>query len=164
MYGAQAVIRDFNPTSDTCSVELVGIGVIDTWLDGISIEVGINRHFLAAGVSCTVIMPDPNRLCEATITALDLSPAVATTQYNPPPAGSLRIQSIRVPVTTNGAGAGSVAVTWPTPFSVSPTVSAYADSGSPLSISAVTATGCTISVSGAGANTTVYISATATGG
>lgn len=164
MYAAAAIIRNYDPATDTCSVQLSGIGVIDAWLDGISIEVGIDRHFLAAGVPCTLVMPDANRLCEATVTALDLSPTAAVTQYSPPSAGNLRTQSVRAPVATDGAGSGSTSPTWPVPFSVTPTVSAYADSGYPVTISAVTTGGCTLSVTGAAANTTLYVSVSATGG
>jgi hypothetical protein len=163
MYSASATIRDYDPTTDTCSVELIGIGVIDTWLEGVAIAVGINRHFIAAGVVCTVMMPDAHRLCETTVTALALDPSLATTQYNPAPAGSLQLQSVRVPVPTDGTGHGVASITWPIPFTAAPTVSAYADTGAAVAISAVTTTGCTITISSGPLNSTLYVSATASG-
>jgi hypothetical protein len=164
MYSASGVIRDYNASLDTCSVELTGVGVIDTWLDGIGLDVGIDRHFVAAGVRCTILVPDPNRLCEAIVSTLALAPSAGTTQYSPPPTGPLALQSVRLPIATGGTGAGSTAVTWPVAFSATPSVSASADGGATVAISAITATGCTLSISSGAANSTVYVSAVATGG
>lgn len=70
MYQAHGFIRDYDPSSDTATVELTGIGAIDTWITGLKVHIGVKRAALAYGIPCVVEMPDQHRLCEAHVVSL----------------------------------------------------------------------------------------------
>ena len=69
------VVRDYNASNDTCSVELQGVGVIETWIDGMAIDPSISRAKLASGVAGVVTMSDVHRLCGAVLTSITVNPA-----------------------------------------------------------------------------------------
>jgi hypothetical protein len=162
MYAATAFIRDYNQATDTCSVELVGMGVLDTWLDGVKISSTINRAALAGNVEATVTFPDSSRLCEGTVSALIAGQQPPTSQAS---GTNTKLQSVRVGITTGGGGGGSAAVVWPIAFSAPPT-QVYASPDNQLgtvSVSAVTAAGCTLTITGGPINSVSNVTATALG-
>jgi hypothetical protein len=160
----QATIRDFNSAADTATIEPVGAGVIDTWLDGVAIDSSINRSFLAHGNTVTVTVPDPMALCQAVITGVAAPPGQPTFSAGAPGSGAVqRLQTGRGTIATDGAGAGSLAVTYPIAFTGNPRVYALADNQYALTLSALGTTGFTATIAGGPANSYVGLSWTAEG-
>jgi hypothetical protein len=162
MYAATATIRDYNHTTDTCSIELTGIGVIDTWLDGVHIATPLDRSLVVSGALATITFPDASRLCEGVVTSIAGAIQPATTTSG----GTItRTQSVRAAIATDGVGHGSVAVLWPAPFSVSPTsINASLDYNiGSIAISAITPAGFTATLTGGPISSTESFTATAVG-
>lgn len=129
-------IRDYDSSTDSASVELTGAGVLDTWLDGVSIAPTINRAFIAAGAPLSLALPDAHRLCEARI--ISVTPPTVLN-------ANARTQQGRGTFSTNNLGYESTTVTFATPYTSAPSVSAALDNLQPCTISAVSTTGFTIS-------------------
>jgi len=157
MYTAQGFIRNYDPPSDTVTVELAGLGIIDTWLDGIKIDVGVNRAACVNGAIAILALPDPHRICEATVSAVPFNPAslaAVVAGGTVPPGGTgsgstttQTYQSGRNLITSASDGTGSVTTTFAKPFPATPTLSVLFDQPSPgYSITAITATNFTISL------------------
>jgi hypothetical protein len=140
----QATIRDFNPATYTATIEPVGAGVIDTWLDGVAIDASINPAFLTHGNTVTVTVPDPMALCQAVITGIAAPPSQPTFSAGAPGSGAIqRLQMGRGTIATDGAGAGSLAVPYPIAFTANPLVYALTDDQHTLTLSALGTTGFT---------------------
>jgi len=144
LYTAQGFIRDYNPTSDTATVELAGLGIIDAWLDGLKIDIGVNRAALVNGAVAILSLPDPHRICEATV--------------------SQAYKAGRAYVSTNASGAGSLAVSFGLTFPNVPILWAQFDRPAAYSVTAFTATGFTMNLAGALANTVYFFTWSATTG
>ncbi len=63
MYSAASVIRAYDTTADTVTVELTCTGVIHTWLDGIAMAASIPRITVVPGADCTLHLRAAARLC-----------------------------------------------------------------------------------------------------
>jgi hypothetical protein len=139
-YVLNGILQDYDPVSDTASVICTGIGIIDTWLTGVKIDVPINRALMALGTQVTMFVPDPNKLCEAHIVALPNQPVPATTA-----AGAKQVtQTGRLSVFNSS----TASVTFITPFSAAPQVSIQGDAFTSVTITSVSPTGFTASFSG----------------
>lgn len=160
-YQATGYVRDYNATSDTATVELIGIGIIDTWLDGCSINAGVNRGYLTHGAEVLLSIPDAHRLCEATIVSINGSGATIANS-----GGLQKVQTGRARITTDGAGAGSITVVFPTAYTVAPQLYAGADELLPLHVGTPSLTQFTLFLSAgtAPANTNIYCTWYALGG
>ena len=161
MYLIPATIRDYNAAADTATIELVGAGVIDSWLDGIAIDPALNRSLVVHGAITSVSTPDPHRICEATITAI----AGAVQPVQAFGGAAQLVQTGRVWILTNTVGQGSTTAVFSQAFSSSTnlSVSCSSDFGYPSQISGISATQFTVSVSAAPPNTYVYLSYEAEG-
>jgi len=154
MYTAQGFIRDYNPSNDTATVELAGLGIIDAWLDGLKIDIGVNRAALVNGAVAILSLPDPHRICEATVSAVPMSVGAIAQAYK---AG-------RAYVSTNAQGSGSLAVAFGITFPNVPILWAQFDKPAAYSVTAFTATGFTMNLAGALANTVYFFTWSATTG
>jgi hypothetical protein len=140
MYQLTGIVQDYDPASDTASVICTGIGIIDTWITGVKIDVPINRALMALGVQVTMFVPDPNKLCEAHIVALPNQPVPATTA-----AGARTVTETGRLSVFNSSTAN---VTFATPFTSPPQVSIQGDAHTAVTISSVTTTGFTATFAG----------------
>jgi hypothetical protein len=123
MYTAHGYIRDYDPVADTATVELVGIGIIDTWIKGMRVHLSVTRGALAAGIPCTVEMPDPHRICEATIVNV-YDQVTAYAQG----ASAQKVKTQRIQIALDAAGNGTINVTYPTPaFAAAPNLAVTCD-------------------------------------
>lgn len=155
MLTVPATIRDYDPNTDTVSVEMTGAGILDSWITGVAIDLTVNRAYLAAGAPATLELPDAHRLCEARVVAIT-PPTVfkATT----------KTETGRASFQTDGSGNGSATVTFPSAFASSVAVSAALDNLAPCTISAVSLTQFTLAnASPLPINTLVYFTWSATG-
>ena len=159
MYQCHGFIRDYDPASNTATVELVGVGIIDTWITGMQIHAALSPGQLAGGVPVVVEMPDPHRICEATITSI-WQPVAASTG-----AGGAAVFNTtgRAVIATDGTGAGSVTVSFGHTYTSDPTVTASVDGRITPTITGVTTTGATIKITGALANASYKCTWTASG-
>lgn len=157
MYTAQGFIRNYDPPSDSVTVELAGLGIIDTWLDGIKIDVGVNRAACVNGAIAILSLPDPHRICEATVSAVPFNPAslaAVVTGGSVPPGGSgsgstttTTYDSGRNVITSAQDGTGTVTTNFAKPFPTVPVLSVLFDQPSPgYTIGAITTTAFTISL------------------
>jgi hypothetical protein len=160
-YQATGYVRDYDAPSDTCTVELIGIGIIDTWLDGCRINAGVNRGYLTHGAEVLLAIPDAHRLCEASIVSINGSGAVLANS-----GGAQKFQTGRVRIPTDGTGAGTITVIFPSAFTVIPQLYAGADELLPLHVGTPTLTQFTLSFSAgtAPANSNIYCTWFALGG
>lgn len=160
-YSATGYVRDYDAPSDTATVELIGIGIIDTWLDGCRINAGVNRGYLTHGSEVLLSIPDAHRLCEATIVSINGSSATLANS-----AGTQRTQTGRARITTDVAGAGTVTVVFPVAYTIAPQLYAGADELLPLHVGIPSLTQFTLSLSAgtAPALTTIYCTWYALGG
>jgi hypothetical protein len=167
-YQATGYVRDYNATSDTATVELIGIGIIDTWLDGCAINAGVNRGYLTHGAQVLISIPDAHRLCEATIISINGAggAGAGTGTTIPSSGGTQRIQTGRARIATNGAGGGFITVVFPIAYTVAPQLSAGADEFLPLQIGIPTTTQFTLTLAAgtAPANSNIYCTWYALGG
>ena len=155
MIEVMCTVRSYDPNTDTASVEIQGLGIIDTWIDGVKVAQQINRGLLIYGGAGVLSMPDLHRICEASLI-----------QVVPP--GSLVVSATKTytghdHLQTNGSGAGSVTVTFPVAFTGQPTVYALADALLTMTITGVSTTQFTANVTGAPANSFTFVSWSATG-
>lgn len=129
------VIRNYDQSSDTVSVELTGLGNIGEWMDGIKILNPINRGALASGVGGVLSAPDLARLCEAVL--ISITPASGAVVQGSG-SGTPKNQSGMVQVQTNGSGSGGpVTITFPVAYTTAPTLTCTAQSpamGSPATV------------------------------
>ncbi|GAC1637565.1 MAG: hypothetical protein NVS4B2_26420 [Chloroflexota bacterium] len=144
-YQTQGTIMGYDPASDSCVVELTGLGMLDTWLTGLKPEAQVNRAFLKTGVPCTISMPDAHRLCEARVIAVTDTPAVLTIVT---PTASQSTQTGVVRIACSLTGSGSTTVTFSPAFSAPPTVTVNRPQTGVAAVSSLTATGFTVTVSG----------------
>lgn len=143
-YQATGYIRDYDAVHDTATVELIGIGIIDTWLDGCTINATVNRAYLTHGAEVLLAIPDAHRLCEATIVSINGAAGTAAGAGSATSSGTQRVQTGRVKIPTNGAGGGFVTVTFPIAYTVAPQLSAGSDEFYPLQIGIPTLTNFTL--------------------
>jgi hypothetical protein len=141
MYTAHGYIRDYDPVADTATVELVGIGIIDTWIKGMRVHLSVTRGALAAGIPCTVEMPDPHRICEATI----VNVYDQITAYAQGTAAQ-KLANARFQIALDASGNGSLAVTYSSAFTTAPNLAVSCDGRITPGIITPTATGFTASV------------------
>lgn len=162
-YQATGYVRDYNSTADTCTVELIGLGIIDTWLDGCRINAGVNRGYLVHGAEVLLSIPDAHRLCEASIVSINGSTSGAAAAAG---GGPQKTQTGRTKITTDSTGAGSVTVIFPSAYTSLPQLYAGSDELYRLQIGTPTLTQFTLSFAAgvAPANTTVYCTWFAFGG
>ncbi len=157
MYTAQGFIRNYDPPSDTVTVELAGLGIIDTWLDGIKIDVGVNRAACVNGAIAILALPDPHRICEATVSAVPFNPAslaAVVSGGSVPPGGTgsgssttTTYDSGRNVITSTSNGGGSVTSNFTKPFPTTPVLSVLFDQPSPgYSIGTITTTNFTVNL------------------
>jgi len=170
MYTAQGFIRSYDPPSDTATVELAGLGIIDTWIAGIKIDVGINRAACVNGAIAILSLPDPHRICEATISAVPFNPAsIAPT---PPPADTggtgsgagpyQTYQNGRESIRADVNGAGSLSRSYTLAFASQPHLSIAFDAPAPFySVTSNTPTGFALSISAGNAYITYAFNWTA---
>lgn len=161
MYAAQGTIQAYDGATDTATVELTGLGIIDAWFEGVRISSAVPRAQVVAGAPCTITTPDASRLCEAIVVSIDRG---YQSQLIDNGGTQLAIQTLRAALATDAAGGGGPAtVSWPSPFSAgTPTVYATPDSGT-VALSAISTTGATIQLTAAKPSTTVYITLVAEG-
>lgn len=145
MFHIQGKIRDYKPLTDTATVEFEGIGVIDTWMDGLVVDPSLNRAFLVHGAPVTLQAPDANRLCEAIIVG---SGAPVTQPVINTGAAAQNVQTGRVIVPTDGTGHGSAAVSFSPGYLSAPSIYIGGDDAAHPTLSAVTGAGFTVTVSG----------------
>lgn len=143
MYNLACVIRDYNPTSDTCSVEIQGIGIVDSWLDGVGIAPTVDRAYVVGGSQGVLAMPDLSRMCDATL--IQVYPPGTAISYDPDP---IIVYNGSISIPTDADGNGCADVTFPEPYDQVPVVTASAYDGATLTISNVTETGFTACVTG----------------
>ncbi len=164
-YSANGYIRDYNPTSNTATVELTGLGIIDVWLDGIAINAGINPSTLVNGTPVALSIPDAHRLCEAVIVSANgtaTGSPIAIAQAS----GVQQYLTGRVAIPTDATGYGSITASFGITFSSVPLVYAGADEPLPMHIGLPTTTGVGLSFSAgtAPANSTIFATWYAIGG
>ena len=154
-YQATGYVRDYSAAGDTCTVELIGIGIIDTWLDGVKVNAGVNRGYLVHGAEVTLSIPDAHRLCEASIISIAGSTSSAAAAAG---GGPQATQTGRVKIPTDSTGAGSVTVVFSPAYSAVPQVYAGADELLPLHVGTPTTTQFILSFSAGTApvNSNVY--------
>lgn len=154
-------IRAYDKTADTASIELAGLGVIETWVDGVKLSPALARAGLVYGAQGVVAMPDAHRVCDATIISLIPPQPVKTVQSSGKTQTTL---TGRDTLQTDGAGNGSVAITFSTPFTAAPAISVLADNMAPMNVSGITLSGFTATLAQPGtANSYVQFSWSATG-
>ena len=141
MYTAQGYIRDYDRVTDTATVELTGLGVIDAWLDGLKIDAPVSRAFMTHNTPCTVSFPDEHRLCEGIVISVQGNPTT--------PANTQKVQTGTGYIQTNGAGTGNTTVFFPSAYTAAPQVVAWSDENYSLSIVTVTTTTVTLALGGA---------------
>jgi len=122
VYTAHGYIRDYDSTTDTATVELVGIGIIDTWIKGMRVHLSVTRGALAAGIPCTVEMPDPHRICEATI--VNVYDQVTSFAQG---ASVQKLWNRRIQIALDASGNGTLNVTYPGAFTVAPNLAVSCD-------------------------------------
>lgn len=157
-YQTTGVVRDYSAATDTATVELNTLGIVDTWLDGVKIDAPVSRAYMTNGQLVTVALPDAHRLCEAHIVAVPGAPLGAVTGSG----SSQKTETGCIQSFTNNSGAATLSITFPVAFTAAPTVQAGADAGT-VAVSAITTTGFSAGVSGAPANAYVWTTWTATG-
>lgn len=141
-----ATLRDYDPTSGTASVEIFGAGTIETWVDNITVSPTLEKAHLVYGNQVVLTMPDPSRICEATVTAIYLNSQPVVQQGTS--ATTTNTETGFATIVLDANGHGSVSVTFPSAFTAAPTVRALAHMLDPVTISNVTTTGCTLAYNG----------------
>ena len=157
MFQTHGILANYDPSTDTGSVLLHALGIIDTFLTGLPIHQALSRGQLSAGVPVVVATPDPHRLCEAAVTTL--AGAVSSSSG---PSGAITTQNGRLTATTDGTGLGSVTVTFSPAFVSTPTVTVSVDGLMTITISTLSNTTLTFSFTAA-PNSAYGCSWTATG-
>lgn len=142
---AIGTIMAYDSGSDTCTVELTGAGVLDLWITGVKLSSAINRAYAVQGAVCTLDVPDPLHLAQATITAISIQ--VSMTVANTSGAIVTQTGSDILFTDVNGT-MGLQPISFPRQFSVAPTV--YAGGRYTWSISAITTTGFNVTLAGPG--------------
>lgn len=144
LYHTAATIQAYDQASDTCSIAFTGDGALETWIDGVKIDVTLSRAYCVAGAACTIALPDPSRLCDAMI--------VAVPQYSTP-VSSQTIQKGRIGVACDANGQASPSVTFAQAYtSGPPTLTFQVDYPGSVTLVSESTTGFTASVSGGPAN------------
>lgn len=135
-YQVHATIRDYDPTTNTVTVELTGAGAIEQWISGIKFQTGVNKAHLSSGTPCTLAMPDAHRICEAVV--VDVTPimAEAIVAGATPTAGNAYIEHVgRSIFYANSSGAITGATTsFPSSYSTLPEVHIVGDLGRSWSV------------------------------
>ena len=130
----------------TATVQLVGVGSLDTFVDGIGISHALPAGQLVPGADVVVHLSDRHHPGDAQVVAIA---GVATSGGS----GDVSVQSGNVPVGTDQNGNGAVGVMFAVPFRAAPsvTVGAVRSVLGPGSIqaTAVTDAGFTIAITGA---------------
>lgn len=138
-------IMAYDSASDTCIVEFTGAGVLDLWIRGVKLSSSINRAYAVQGAVCTIDVPDPLHLGQATITAISVQ--VSTTVANT--SGTVITQTGSGILSTDVNGTmGLQPISFPRPFSAAPTV--YAGGPYSWSISSITTTRFNVTLAGSG--------------
>lgn len=155
MYHIYGKLRDYNGTTDTCTVELEGLGQIDNWIDGLKIDQAINRGFLSHGAPLTLTVPDEWRLPEAVVVAVGTDPNDAVQQNA---SGNYHHCHGRIILATNSAGNGSYTGSFSPVYGLVPYFVASADDQDVFSISSLTTSAFTLAVNNGPISSYVVIS------
>jgi hypothetical protein len=127
-----AVLQNYDPSTDSATLLLTGVGVVDQAVGGVAIAANIDRSLLIAGTVVELSMPDVHRLCEATVIALN--PPFPSGSYTGS-GGQILPWYGRTGFYTDATGFGSVLVSYNGPtfaFSGPPTqITLALDYGSP---------------------------------
>jgi hypothetical protein len=87
------------------------------------VHLSVTRGALAAGIPCTVEMPDPHRICEATIVNV-YDQVTAYAQG----ASVQKVKTARVTIPLDASGNGTISVTYPAPaFAAAPNLAVTCD-------------------------------------
>jgi hypothetical protein len=147
----------------TATVQVLGIGNLDTFHDGYSVSHAIARYLLTPGADVVVDIPDPHHPGDGQVVSVT---AVTTTADH----GAAKEQFGSVSVSTDGSGNGTAVVTFPnvfSSFSSTPSVTASALASSPaggtVAATPISSIQFTAQVSRATPNTTVSVAWDATG-
>lgn len=155
-------VRGYSSSADTVTVELQGLGIIDSWIDGVKVAQTVNRGLLFYGAPGVLSMPDLHRICEASLIQV-LPPSAGTGSVVQQNANPVKTQTGYSLITTGAGGSGSTTVTFSPAFATTPTVSALADLLYTVTVSGVSTTGATLAVSGGPINGYVFVAWSATG-
>lgn len=147
--------RDYAPSTDTASIELVHHGAIQVWLDGIPIDPAVNRAYLVHGADVMLSAPDPHRIDEAIIVGIASKVKTVGAQNS---SGAYTTQTGRGAISTGSTGTGSANITFSPAFAAAPQLTVALDNLYTLVIGGLTTTGATVTASGAPANSYVYFS------
>jgi len=164
MESIRGILRAVSQPADgeaSATVQLVGVGSLDTFVDGVGVSHALPAGQLAPGADVVVHLADRHHPGDAQIVAIL---GVASSGGS----GTSLARCGTVPVGTDQNGTGAVGVTFDAPFSAAPNVSVGAvrsvlQPGS-IQATAVTCDGFTITISNAGMrNGTVMASWSAEG-
>jgi len=137
----QCIIRDYAQGTDTCSVELTGLGVVEAWMDGVALASSVDRSLVVFGAQAIVNLPDLHRLCNATVIEVYGQAAQAVVGVPAATTGAVTTQTGRQYIFTDASGNASGTVTFPVAFVSAPQVSITGDSVVGYTVSSVTNTG-----------------------
>jgi hypothetical protein len=151
----QGKIRDYDPSTDTASVELVHHGIIESWLTGVKIHPAVNRAFVVHGADVDVALNDENRWDEALITGSGSNVNAVGSSGS---SGTITTQTGRAVIGTGAGGAGSASISFSPAFTGTPTLTTSFDNQYTVVIGGLTNAGATISVTGGPTNANVYCS------
>lgn len=155
-------VRGYSSAADTVTVELQGLGIIDSWIDGVKVAQTVNRGLLFYGAPGVLSMPDLHRICEASLIQV-LPPTAGTGSPVQQNSNPVKTQTGYSLVSTNGAGTGTTTLAFAPAFATTPTVSALADNLYTVAISGVSTTAATLTVTGGPVNGYVFVAWSATG-
>ena len=164
MESIRGILRAVSQPADgeaSATVQLVGVGSLDTFVDGVGVSHGLPAGQLVPGADVVVHLADRHHPGDAQIVAI-----VGVTSSGS--GGANATQSGTVPVMTDQNGTGAVGVVFGTGFSDAPSVSVAAVRSvlrpGTIQATAITRVGFTIAVSNAGLrNGTVMVSWSAEG-
>lgn len=148
----RAVLKavDTSGPEPKATIQLTGLGNLDTFYDGFPVSHGVPTGLLAPGTDVIVEISDRHRPGDGQIVAI----ASVTGQSHDSSGGVLVEQSGTVAVPTDGAGSGAQPVSFPSAYSTIPNVTVGASSddlgAGTIKATAITTAGFTIQIHAAG--------------